>query len=145
MTSGEPPPRGGETALPCTRPRCGTYAEIPVRRDGQGRVLCLDCSTGPQSPIGPAARLTKLTHVPKLMHMTSTLAAELAAATRTVVLAPADGRVAVILDGQVLGSVKDGGNIVRNADRVLSDHGARRMSGYSLNADRHLTATAYVR
>lgn len=60
--------------------------------------------------------------------------------TATITLAQGLDRVAVIVDGEVLGSVKDGGHIVRNVDRFLSNNGIRRVSAYSLNADRQLTA-----
>lgn len=66
------------------------------------------------------------------------------APTATITLAQSMDRVAVIVNGDVIGSVKDGGHIVRNADRMLTLNGFRRLSGYSLNADRQLTATGYA-
>lgn len=62
--------------------------------------------------------------------------------TKTLVLSQDGGRVAVTVDGNVLGTVKDGGHIVRNVDRVLRNHDILRTSAYSVNAAGELTATA---
>lgn len=60
----------------------------------------------------------------------------------TVTLSPEAGRIAVRFEGELLGTVKDGGHIIRNAERVLKAAGIIRTTGYDLDADRNLTATA---
>lgn len=45
-------------------------------------------------------------------------------------------------DGTYLGRVKDGGHIVRNVDKLAKGYGLHRSSGYALDAERRLVATA---
>lgn len=47
-------------------------------------------------------------------------------------------------DGSYIGRVKDGGHIIRNVDALAKREGLHRSSGYALNADRNLVATAVV-
>lgn len=68
------------------------------------------------------------------------------AATVIVAIAPSadlPGRLDVIAGETRVGSVKDGGHIVANAERVLRANGYLRSTGYDLDADRRLVATAY--
>lgn len=60
----------------------------------------------------------------------------------TVTLAPLDGRVGVTAGDELLGTVKDGGQIVRNAEKLLRAAKVFRTTGYDLNADRALVAAA---
>jgi len=62
----------------------------------------------------------------------------------TVTLSPVAGRVAVTANGRQLGTVKDGGQIIRNAERILRAAGIVRTAGYDLDADRNLVAPAVV-
>ena len=64
------------------------------------------------------------------------------AAPLTVTLSAEAGRVAVRFEGELLGTVKDGGHIVRNAERVIKAAGVIRTTGYNLDEDRNLVATA---
>ena len=62
--------------------------------------------------------------------------------THTVTLTDTNnGRVAVACNGETLGTVKNGGNIVRNADRILTKAGFFRSEGYRA-IDGVLTAPA---
>lgn len=66
--------------------------------------------------------------------------------TVTVAIAPSTdlpGRLDIIAGETRIGSVKDGGQIVRNAEVVLKANGYLRSTGYDLDADRRLVATAY--
>lgn len=68
------------------------------------------------------------------------------AATVIVAIAPSTdlaGRLDIIAGDTRVGSVKDGGHIVTNADRVLRANGYLRSTSYDLDADRRLVATAY--
>lgn len=47
-------------------------------------------------------------------------------------------------DGSYIGRVKDGGHIVRNVDALARREGLHRSSGYALDAERRLVATAVV-
>lgn len=74
--------------------------------------------------------------------MTTTTSPEIV----TVAIAPSTdipGRLDVIAGDTRIGTVMDGGQIVRNAERVLKANGYLRSTGYDLDADRRLVATAY--
>jgi hypothetical protein len=62
----------------------------------------------------------------------------------TVTLSRVAGRVAVTAAGRNLGTVKDGGQIVRNAERILRAAGIVRTGGYDLDAERNMVAPAVV-
>lgn len=65
--------------------------------------------------------------------------------TVTVTLAPSAhvaGRLEVLVDAELAGTVKDGGHIIRNADRVLRLARVYRSAGYDLDAAGNLTARA---
>jgi hypothetical protein len=49
-----------------------------------------------------------------------------------IALAKTGGRVSVSANGVILGTVKDGGHIVRNAEKILKANGILRATGYSL-------------
>lgn len=65
-----------------------------------------------------------------------------AAGSLTATLSPEAGRIAVRFEGELLGTVKDGGHIIRNAERVLKAAGVIRTTAYTLDDDRNLVATA---
>jgi len=66
-----------------------------------------------------------------------------AAATVTLP-APIAGRVAVIVDGEQVGTVKDGGHLVRNVDALLRRNGVLRTGAWELThtPERVFTFTA---
>ena len=55
-----------------------------------------------------------------------------AAAVTRIALAKSNGRVSVSANGVALGTVKNGGDIVRNAEKILKAHDILRATGYSL-------------
>ena len=65
--------------------------------------------------------------------------------TVAVTLAPSTlvaGRIEVLIDGELAGTVKDGGHIIRNADAVLRAARVYRSAGYDLDAAGNLAAAA---
>ena len=62
----------------------------------------------------------------------------------TVTLSLIAGRVTVSAGGRQLGTVKDGGQIVKNAERILRAAGIVRTEGYAVDADRNMTAPAVI-
>lgn len=74
---------------------------------------------------------------PMSTHAASTLARV------TVTLAPhASGRLGVRIDDELVGTIKDGGRIIRNADALLREAHVYRSAGYVLNEDNELVASA---
>lgn len=65
-----------------------------------------------------------------------------ATATSTVTITPAAGRIEIRLNGEVLATAKDGGNLVQRVDRMLKANKVYRESGYC-TVEGSLTATAY--
>ena len=63
---------------------------------------------------------------------TPTEAAEPTPAVARIALGPSNGRVSVSSNGVVLGTVKNGGEIVKNAEKILRAHRILRATGYSL-------------
>lgn len=49
-----------------------------------------------------------------------------------IALAKSNERVSVTANGVILGTVKNGGNFVRNAEKILKAHGILRATGYRL-------------
>jgi len=64
--------------------------------------------------------------------------------TAAITLSQTASRIAVIVNGQTLGTVKDGGQIVKNADRILKAAKVLRATGYSLGEDGVLVASGVV-
>ena len=83
----------------------------------------------------PAWRATKVT--PGVLTGVWTPGSVLCMETRTatltqIALAKVDGRVRVTANGVTLGTVKNGGNFVQNAEKILKAHGVLRATGYRL-------------
>lgn len=62
----------------------------------------------------------------------------------TVTLSLVAGRVAVTANGRQLGTVKNSGRIIANAERILRAAGIVRTDGYGTDADRNMVAPAVV-
>ena len=54
------------------------------------------------------------------------------AAVTRIALAKSNDRVSVTANGVILGTVKNGGDFVRNAEKILKANGVLRATGYRL-------------